>query len=156
MRQILPARILGCVLGIMLGMAPFCFGASTSTEQTTMHDVKRETAETVQAIKKYSAAQQDEAMKQAQAALQALDARIASLEGQLDKQWGQMNQSARQKAKATLAALRKQRNTVAEWYGGLQYGSVNAWEQMKQGFADAYAALQESWEKAQEALTNDQ
>ena len=66
-----------------------------------------------------------------------------------------MNKAAREKARANLKALRKQRNEVAEWYGGLKASSADAWEHMKKGFSDAYKSLGDAWEKsAQEFGTN--
>jgi hypothetical protein len=38
-------------------------------------------------------------------------------ERKLDSDWDRMDQAARKKARATLAALRRERNEVAEWYG---------------------------------------
>jgi hypothetical protein len=59
-----------------------------------------------------------------------------------------MDQAARKKTRATLNALRRQRNEAAEWYGGLKHSSAEAWEQVKAGFVQSYEVLKESFTKA--------
>ena len=59
-----------------------------------------------------------------------------------------MDQATRDKANATLKSLRKQRTELAEWYGGMQYSSVNAWEHVKKGLLDSYEALSKAYNKA--------
>jgi hypothetical protein len=70
------------------------------------------------------------------------------MESRLNKEWDQMDQSARNKAINTLTALRKQRNEVAEWYGGLKHGSRNAWEEVKKGFLKSYQDLRDAFDRA--------
>lgn len=81
-------------------------------------------------------------------ALEKLDGRIDTLETRIDDNWDKMDKAAREKARASLKALRNQRIQLAEWYGGLKQGSASAWEHMKTGFADAYQALNDAWGKA--------
>lgn len=91
------------VLVTLFGLAPVCLGSQiqTSTEKTTIKEVKQAVADAAQAIKAYSADQRDEAVRKVQAALDGLDARIDRIEAQIDHEWGQMNQAARQNARAT-------------------------------------------------------
>jgi hypothetical protein len=136
------------ITAIFFATGSVSFAAQTSTDETLKEDVKNKVTEAVQAIKKYSVNQRDEAVKKAKAALDDLDIRIDSMESQLDKKWDQMDQSARKKAMATLTMLRKQRNEVAEWYGGLKHGSSNAWEDVKKGFLKSYQELRDAFDKA--------
>ncbi len=122
--------------------------AQTSKQGTKMKDVKEKTEEAAQAIKNYSVNQRDEAVKKAKAAMDELDARINSMESRLDKKWSQMDQSAREKGRASLTALRKQRDEVAEWYGGLKHSSRKAWGDVKKGFLKSYQELRDSLDKA--------
>src|SRR5437899_2256442 len=59
---------------------------------------------------------------------------------------------ARKKARATLNALRRERNEAAEWYGGLKHSSAESWEQVKAGFVKSYEALKESFARARKQL----
>jgi BMFP domain-containing protein YqiC len=122
--------------------------AQTPAEKTTTKEVKEKVAEAAEAIKNYSFDQRDEAIVKAKAALADLDARIDRMESRLNKEWDQMDQSARNKAINTLTALRKQRNEVAEWYGGLKHSSSNAWEDVKKGFLKSYQELRDAFDRA--------
>jgi hypothetical protein len=136
------------IMAFFFAMGSVSLAAETSAPETAKKDVKEKVTETAQAIKKYSAEQRDEAVKKAKAALDDLDVRIDRMESQLNKKWDQMDQSARKKARAALTALRKQRNEVAEWYGGLKHGSSNAWEDVKNGFLKSYQELEDAFDKA--------
>ena len=136
------------ITAAFFAMGSVSLAAQTSTHGTSMKDVKEKAEEAVQAIKDYSVNQRDEAVKKAKAAMDKLDARINSMESELDKKWSQMDESAREKGRASLTALRKQRDEVAEWYGGLKHSSRKAWEDVKKGFLKSYQELRESLNKA--------
>jgi hypothetical protein len=133
-------------LGALVAASPFSFAAETPG--TTAKDVSRKAGETGRAIKDYTVAQRDEATRNAKAALDDLDRRIGRLERKLDSEWEQMDQAAHKKARATLNALRRERNDAAEWYGGLKHSSAESWEQVKAGFVKSYEVLKESFAKA--------
>ena len=135
-------------LGALLTVSTLSFAAETSGGKTTAKDVSRKLDETGQAIKSYTVAQRDEAIKQAKAALDDLDRRIGRMERKLDNEWDRMDQAARKKARATLNALRRDRNETAEWYGGLKHSSAESWEQVKAGFVKSYEVLKASFTKA--------
>jgi len=135
-------------LGALLTVSPLSFSAESSGNKTTAKDVSRKVDDAGQAIKNYTVAQRDEAIKKAKAALDDLDARIGRMERKLDNEWDRMDQAARKKARATLDALRRERNEAAEWYGGLKHSSAEAWEQVKAGFVKSYEVLKESFAKA--------
>jgi len=135
-------------LGALLMVSPLSFAAETSASKTTAKDVSRKVDETGQAIKNFTLAQRDEAIKKAKAALDDLDTRIGRLERKLDNEWDRMDQAARKKARAAQRALRRERNEVAEWYGGLKHSSAESWEQVKAGFVKSYEVLKESFAKA--------
>ena len=124
----------------------------TLAGQTTLGDMKRETADAAEAIKNYTVEQRDEAVKKTKAALDDLDERIDRLEAKIRDKWGEMDQAARDRATAALRALRQERERVAEWYGGLQHGSAEAWDRVKMGFSEAYKKLKASWRKTEKEL----
>lgn len=117
--------------------------------------LKRECAETVDALKQYSAAQRDVAVDKAEQTLEAMDRRIEQLEARTRQQWGKLTQSAREARETTLQRLRVQRNQAAEWYGGMKHSSAGAWESVKQGFIDSYAVLSDSFRKARDEFGDD-
>ncbi len=142
------------VLGALLVALPVSFAADTSGKKTTAKDVSRKVDETGEAIKNYTVAQRDEAVKKAKAALDDADSSIRRMERKLDREWEKMDQAGREKGRETLSALRKERNELAEWYGGLKHGSAEAWEEVKAGFVKSYRALKESFSKARKDLAS--
>lgn len=145
MKKILSLSLLGVML---LGVVP-SLHAARHEEKTTAKEVRHEVADAADSIRNYTADQRDEAAGKAKAALAALDARIDALEARIDRDWDKMDKAARVQARSTLKALHQQRVAAAEWYGGLQNSTAEAWEHMKKGFSDAYQSLRQSWEKAE-------
>ncbi len=142
--------VLALALGAPLAVSPLA--AEISGGKTTAKDVSRKAGDTGRAIKDYTVEQRDEAIKRAKAGLDDLDARIRRMERKLDSEWDHMDQAARKKARATLSALRRERNEAAEWYGGLKHSSAESWEQVKAGFVKSYEALKDSFVKARKEL----
>src|SRR5262245_46655197 len=134
-------------LSAVLAVAPSLFAADAPAK-TTAKDVSDKAKETGHAIKDYTVAQRDEAVKQAKAALDDADTKIRRLERKLDADWDKMDHAARKQARETLDTLRKERNDLAEWYGGLKHSSGEAWDEVKSGFARSYDELKKSFAKA--------
>jgi hypothetical protein len=132
--------------GALLAVSPLSPAAEPSG--IAAKDISKKAGEAGRAIKDYTVAQRDDAIKNAKAGLDDLDRRIGRLERKLDSEWEGMDQSARRKARAALSALRKERNDAAEWYGGLKHSSAESWEQVKAGFVKSYEVLKESFAKA--------
>lgn len=105
-----------------------------------------------EAIKNYSVAQKDEAIKSAKTTLEDLDARLKQMEDRLDKEWNQMDSTARNTARTSIRTLHEQRTELADWYGQLKQSSAAAWQQVKQGFVNSYEMLRESVAKAQKGF----
>ena len=122
--------------------------AQTAQEKTSWKDVKQEISEAYQSVKNYSVNQKDEAVKKSKNMLDDLDARLDSMENDLEKKYDQMDQKAREKSRATMKSLRKQRDQVADRYYELKYSSGKAWEEIKKGFIESYRAIGESFGKA--------
>ncbi len=132
----------------LLGITPTAF-AKTASDAASMEEVKKNTKDLIKTLKSYTADQRDEAVEKTKTALDRLDKRIDTLEKQIDQDWDKMSKTTREKTRATLKALRKQRNEVAEWTGRLKNSSADAWDQMKKGFSDAYDTFHTTWEKTE-------
>jgi len=133
----------------VLAVAVLCLGSPWGlAAETTAKDVAGKAKGTGRSIRDYTVAQRDEAVKQAKAALDDADARMRRLERKLDADWDKMDQAARERARVTRDAMRRERNELAEWYGGLKHGSSDAWDNVKSGFAKSYDALRKSLAKA--------
>src|SRR6267154_2803653 len=66
-------------LGALLAVSPLCAAADAPAGKTTATDLSRKAGETGRALKDYTVAQRDEALKQAKAALDDADARIRGI-----------------------------------------------------------------------------
>lgn len=142
-------RILAFILIGIFGIIPVCYGQTTKTE-TSIEDIQKETQELLEVIASYTAGKRDEAILQAKDGLQKLDNRIDALEKRVDNKWDKMSEAARNQTRENLRTLRKQRNEVAEWYGSLTSSSDEAWDHVKNGFSDAYKALEDAWVKSEQ------
>ena len=113
---------------------------------------KKEMDEAIDAIRDYSVERRDEAVARARQSTEVLDQRIEAMQSQMANGWGRMSQATRTRSEQTMADLRKRRNQLAEWYGGMRHSSVDAWSEDKSGFVTSYHDLVEAMRKAREQL----
>jgi hypothetical protein len=141
-----PVRIAAVLCALSLGaLYP---AADSAAEKTTAGEVKKEVNEAGRAVADYTAAQRDEAVRSAKAALEDLDRKIQEMDARLQKNWDKMSDAARKQATATMEDLRRKRNDLAEWYGGMKHSSAEAWEDVKKGFVKSYETMKQSFEDA--------
>jgi chromosome segregation ATPase len=116
--------------------------------QTTADEVRAEISDAMDAVATYSAQERDEALAEARAALDRLDAEIEAREQALREGWAEMSDTARDTARARLQDLRAARNRLGERFGALQAGTTSAWDEVQAGFTDAWEAFSEAWSAA--------
>lgn len=133
---------------VSLGISPVCL-AGAADDETSIEEVRQEASDLMEALKNYAVEQRDEAASASKAALDRLDERIDTLQTRIDEDWDKMSHAVREETRENLKALRDQRTRVAEWYGSMKASSASAWEEMKQGFSNAYGELTKAWEKAE-------
>lgn len=104
----------------------------------------------VEALKHTAAAQKDAALQKAKLTLDDMNKQIKQLENQLNDDWSDLNQFARQSNSATLDKLHDQRDELSRRYDELKSSSASAWDNAKQGFIDSYNKLKETIGNAQE------
>ncbi len=112
-----------------------------------MTEVKQKVGDAVQAIKQYSIDQKDQALAKAREALDKMDSKMDQLENRSREKWQQMSKASRAKTEEELRELRKKRNDIAEWYGGMKQSSARSWNKVKKGFVDSYHSLEQSFDK---------
>lgn len=115
-------------------------------------EIKQDTKDLLASLKAYGADQREAAVKATKEALEAADERIDALQARLDENWDDMSEAAREKTQASMTALRERRAQVAEWYEDMESSSDSAWDEIKEGFAEAYEALGEAWHEAVESF----
>jgi predicted transcriptional regulator len=139
----------------LLTMFVLTFDALASAQKDSLEKVKQETSELLDALKNYGVEQRGEALETIKATMEKLDRRIDDLEAEIDGNWDEMKDGVRKESRESLRALRKQRNRVAEWYGGLKNSSADAWNDIKNGFSNSYRELQKAWEKSLKHFSTD-
>lgn len=122
---------------------------TSEPEKTSLEDVKRESQEFANTIADYSEDQRDEAAREVQSALSAIDRRIEDFERQVEANWDDLSETARKEAREDLETLKARRAAVAESYEELKSDSGAAWAEVKKGFSDAYADLEAAFEAAE-------
>ena len=141
-----------------LGLAPTLASdteAPAAGSQTSIEDIGAQTREWLNTLQSYAADQRDEAIARSGEILDQLDRQIAALQSRIDRRWDRMDQATREKTRAALNQLQKQRVEVAEWYGRLKSSSNDAWSRIRQGFSDAYRNLNQAWEDAEQEFRSD-
>ncbi len=124
------------------------YPAVAQGDSATVDEVKRESAEALEAMKRYSFEKRDQVTQEVKATLTRLDTRIDELENRLERKSAEMTEEVRARSKTQLRALRRQRTELAEWYGGIKHSSSETWDDVKDGLAGAYEAAAESLTKA--------
>ncbi|MEE4377520.1 MAG: hypothetical protein V2J55_08405 [Candidatus Competibacteraceae bacterium] len=141
--------IFGMMLVVLLSVNYVVLAASSSDSEqnqsgSSAEAVQEETAEALAAIKDYTLEQRDEMVEEANQLLAYLDQRIADLSEKIDEKSASANDAIKTQWRDTLQTLREQRIEISQWLGGLQYGSQEAWEEVKTGFTQAYQDLSDA------------
>ena len=97
------------LIGFLIIPAVSLFG-QTPEDQATKKEVKQEIKEAFEAVQNYTADQRNVAVEKIKIAMEKIDNQIESMENRIEKEWDQMDQAARRKARSTSASLRKQRS----------------------------------------------
>jgi hypothetical protein len=107
----------------------------------TAKDVQQKTADAWEAFKDYTHAKKDDAVTYGKHLMRETDAKITQLEGKASGDAKVAYEQEIKTLKAKRAAAGKKLDAMGE-------ASASSWDAMKQGFADAYQDLHQSYEKA--------
>lgn len=102
----------------------------------------------VEALREVSAERREEAVATARRAAEELDRQMERLQQQMDEGWGRMSEATRASSRETMADLRRRRNALAEWLGGMRHGSGAAWDEVRSGFVKSYREFADAMRKA--------
>ena len=136
-----------CTFAAQIVLAPLAVAEPPNSKFSEKY-LSKKADDTARAVGRYTIQQRDEALRSAKAALDDVDARMLSFDRKLDREWDQMDQAARRRARAAQDALRRERDEAAEWYGGLKHSSAESWEEVRAGFVRSYEKLKASFGKA--------
>jgi hypothetical protein len=142
-RKTFPAVLAAALIA---GVAPLTSHASQPAPD--LQQVQRDWSRASRALMHYGVGQRDEALARGRKLLHRMDGRLDALEAQTQRNWSTLDRAARERRREALRELRRQRNRVAEWYGGMEHGSAGAWDHLRRGFVTAYGALDKAFVRA--------
>ncbi len=116
------------------------------------NSAKPDAEQAVDVIRGYSTELREQAVANARQAADDLDNQMARLQQEMDRGWARMSQTARTRSQSTMSDLRKRRNELGEWYGGMQHGSAAAWVEVRTGFVNTYRELADAMVRARTEL----
>lgn len=122
--------------------------AATEGYEVSAQEIKQETKQLVTMLQGYTAERRDDAFQAVEYALDDIDHNIDRLQLKMENSWRDLSESSREKMRSAMNELRKQRTTVAEWWGRMQESTADTWSNVKKGFSDAYGGLQSAWDNA--------
>ena len=143
------------VFFVLFPSSSVSLAAHHEDQNTTASDVKEEAMETYDAFKEFTLEQRDKAMEEADKKLEAIDAKLDTTQSDLDKRWQSMSDATRKKSRAMTRKLNKEREDIAEWYGGMRHSSAEALEEVKKGFAESYDRLERAFAEASMSFEKD-
>jgi len=133
------------ISGILAGVTALLLAQhATAAPQNTAADGSKQTAETWSTIKAYSVEKKNEAVAYGRQLMKDTDARIAQLEARASKASGEVKAGYEKEARD----LKVTRANAAAKLDKMEKDSGSAWNDAKQGFADAYRDLQTAYDKA--------
>ena len=138
MTRSLGAAIFATVLAVLVSYPVLTLG------QTTAKDVSKKTGEAWDTVKAYSVEKKNDAVAYGKKLVRESDDKIKKLEAKSAKASGE----TKAKYDETIKDLKVKREQTARKLDEMSKASGSAWDSAKNGFADAYKDLHESFEKA--------
>src|SRR5664279_5444277 len=133
------------ISGILAGVTALLLAQpAAAAPQNTGAGVLTQTVETWNTIKAYSVDKKNEAVVYGRQLMKDADARIAQLEAKAAKASGE----AKLRYEKEVKHLKLTQTRAAAKLDKMEKDSGSAWNDAKQGFADAYRDLQNAYDKA--------
>lgn len=151
-----------CLAVLMATWLPLAFAqeaqkaADADTKEQQREQVHKEVDEAVDAIRGYSIERRQEAVDRARRSLSEADRRMERLDAQMNERWARMSTATRKRSQEAMTDLRRRRNDVAEWTGGMRHSSGEIWEDVKSGFIKSYYELADALQRARAQFERDQ
>lgn len=111
--------------------------------------------DSIEGMAEYTAEQRDEAVEAGREAASAIDARIDQMQAWVSKNWDKLSEEAREDRQQIIADLRRQRSDLSEWTGAMKHSTAESWEEVKQGFVNAYEAIGDSYNAVLEKFSSE-
>jgi len=129
-------------------VAVLAFAPVPGLAETTTKDVSKKTGEAWDTVKSYTADKKKDAMAYGRKLVRETDHEIASLERKASKASGE----AKAQFQSDVKELKVKRAEAAKKLDEMGKATGAAWDEAKNGFADAYKDLHDSYQKAVKKL----
>ena len=136
-------RLQAAILIALLGA-----GSATAIAETTTKDISKKTGEAWDTVKSYTVEKKDEAVAYGRKLVRQTDREIGALEKKAAKASGE----AKAQFESDVKELKAKRAEASKKLDEMGKASSGAWDEAKNGFADAYKDLQDSYHKAVKKL----
>lgn len=151
MRAPLRIKASTLLLAMVLPLAPG--HAAEGESDATVESLRQKVQNLSQELTDFTSERREQLMADIENALAAIDARIATLEGQLEDEWTTADKLARAQAQTAIASLRRERARVRGWYERMQDSAGPTWESMKDSFDEAFEELSKAWQDAEQNVS---
>jgi len=132
------------VLAILLAVAY----AQPAVAETTTKDVSKKAGEAWETVKSYSVDRKKDAVAYGRKLVRSTDREIK----ELDRKAAKASDEAKAQLRSDMNELRAKRAEASKKLDEMGKASAGAWDEAKNGFADAYKDLQDSYHKAVKKL----
>lgn len=130
--------------------SPMASATDETSDSVDAADVRAEIAESVDAIGAYTAEQRDVAVAAAEKTLADIDTALDRFENNVRENWNDLSDEAQAEASTAMETLRQERNEFGEHVAALKSGADDAWDDLVNGFTDAWAEFESAWEDTDE------
>jgi predicted nucleic acid-binding Zn-ribbon protein len=132
--------------------APVAEADDMANAHESFEAVQEEANDLRNALARFSVDQQEEAQQEIDAAMGRVEQRFTAIETRIENRWDNLSETARMEADKQLDRLRRQKTEFAAAYSDVASDSETAWERLQDGFADAYAELDNAFSEAEREL----
>ena len=122
--------------------------AQPAVAQTTASDVSKKAAEAWNTVKSYTVEKKNDAVAYGRKLVNGTDRQIKSLERRAAEASGE----AKVQLDSDIQELKAKRAAASQKLDAMGKATGAAWDEAKDGFADAYKDLQDSYERARKKL----
>ena len=149
--QYFSMKVTMLVLGTTLSL--FTFAGSAHSADT---NIAEEWQEFVDELAEYSVQQRDQAVDFGKQQLEKMDNNIAALEQDMSTGITGLKQESQQQRKEMLKAIKQNRKDLVTWMEKMKSSGEASWDEITDGFSDAYKKLANSLENARQTLSDGQ
>ena len=136
-------RLNWSILAVMMAFVP-----ALALAQTTTKDVSKKTEEAWDDVKSYTVDRKNDAVALGKKLVRDTDREIK----ELDRKAAKASDEAKAQIRSDMKVLRAKRAAAAKKLDEMGKASAEAWDNAKNGFADAYRDLHQAYSRAVEKL----